>query len=52
LDSFVESVALGAEKGAVTGGCILGVPGMIIGGLVGTVLGAIHGLIVKPLTDN
>jgi predicted GTPase len=48
-NSVLESVGKGAEKGAVTGGCILGIPGMVSGGLVGSIIGGLHGLIVKPI---
>ena len=49
--SFAASVGSGMEKGAMAGGCILGIPGMIGGGLVGTILGGLHGLFVKPIID-
>jgi predicted GTPase len=52
FEGVLDSIGEGAEKGAVTGGCILGIPGMVVGGLVGAILGGIAGLIVKPLTED
>jgi predicted GTPase len=52
FEGVLDSIGEGAEKGAITGGCILGIPGMVVGGLVGAILGGIAGLIVKPLTGD
>ena len=49
--SLLDSVLEGVERGAVIGGCIVGVPGMVIGGLVGAVVGGLRSLIVKPLAQ-
>ena len=48
-DSLLDSVMEGAERGALIGGCAIGVPGAIAGGLVGAIAGGLHSLIVKPL---
>jgi len=50
FESLLEGIGEWAEKGAVTGGCIIGIPGMIVGGLIGGIIGGIHSLIVKPFT--
>jgi predicted GTPase len=42
----------GAEKGAITGGCILGIPGMVAGGLLGAIAGGLYGLIIKPIMED
>jgi hypothetical protein len=44
-----EDVLECAEKGAIVGGCIIGIPGVLVGGLVGAIIGGLRGLIVKPL---
>jgi predicted GTPase len=49
FDSLLDSVFGGMEHGAVIGGCVIGVPGILIGGLVGAVVGGLHSLIIKPL---
>ena len=48
-DSFMESVGRCAEKGAIAGGCCLGIPGAIGGGLIGSIFGAFHGLVINPI---
>jgi hypothetical protein len=52
FEGVPDCIGEGAEKGAVTGGCILGIPGMVVGGLIGAILGGLSGLIVKPLTSD
>ena len=47
--SLLSAMEAGADKGAVTGGCILGIPGMLAGAVIGGILGGLHELIVKPL---
>jgi hypothetical protein len=49
FDSLKSTIGVGAEKGAVIGGCVIGVPGAIIGGFVGGIIGGLHGLVIKPL---
>jgi len=49
-DSLLDSVVAGVEKGAIIGGCAIGVPGMIVGRLAGAIVGGLHELVVKPLT--
>ena len=49
-DSLLDDVWDGLEKGAVIGGCAIGIPGAIVGGLVGAIVGGLRALIVKPLT--
>lgn len=49
-DSLLSDIGAAVEKGAVIGGCVLGIPGMIVGGLVGGIVGGLCSLIVKPLT--
>jgi predicted GTPase len=49
-DALLEDIGVCAEKGAVIGGCVLGLPGMLAGGLVGAVIGGLHSLVIKPLT--
>jgi predicted GTPase len=46
--SFLELVGVGAEKGALIGGCFIGLPGIIFGGLTGAIVGGLHALIIKP----
>lgn len=50
FSALMESIGGCAEKGAVIGGCVIGVPGMLVGGLVGAVVGGLHELVVKPLS--
>ena len=49
--SLWEGVCDGAEKGSLTGGCALGIPGIIVGAFIGGVLGGLHALVVKPLME-
>ncbi|MCL2500656.1 MAG: 50S ribosome-binding GTPase [Defluviitaleaceae bacterium] len=49
MESLGEDVLECAEKGAIVGGCIIGIPGVLVGGLVGAIIGGLRGLIVKPL---
>ena len=49
-DSLLDDVLDGLEKGAVFGGCVIGIPGAIVGGLVGAIVGGLHSLIVQPLS--
>jgi len=51
FDSLIESVFEGMEKGAAIGGYIIGVPGVLVGGLVGAVVAGLHSLVVKPLME-
>jgi predicted GTPase len=51
-DSLLDDVLAGLEKGAVIGGCAIGIPGAIVGGLVGAIVGGLHALIVKPLSKK
>ena len=47
--SLLEDVLAGIERGAVIGGCAIGIPGILVGGLVGAVVGGLRALVVKPL---
>ena len=47
--SLLENVLDGAERGAYIGGCAIGAPGMIAGGLIGAIAGGLHSLVVSPL---
>jgi predicted GTPase len=49
-DSLLKYVLEGIEQGAIIGGCVIGVPGMFVGGLVGAVVGGLKSLVVKPLS--
>jgi len=49
-DSLLDGVLAGVEKGVAIGGYTIGVPGMLVGGLVGAVFGGLRALIVKPLS--
>lgn len=49
-DSLLETIGAYAEKGAVIGGCAIGIPGMVVGGLVGAIVGGLHSLVIKPLS--
>ena len=51
-DSLLDDVMLCIEKGAVIGGCAIGVPGAIVGGLIGAIVGGLRSLIVKPLMKS
>jgi predicted GTPase len=51
FEALLEGIGDGAERGAITGGCIIGIPGMILGGLVGGIMGGLHSLIIKPFTN-
>jgi len=48
--SLLDDVVEGFEKGAVIGGCAIGIPGALVGGLVGAIVGGLRSLIVKPLS--
>jgi hypothetical protein len=52
FEGVCESIEGGAEKGAITGGCILGIPGMVAGGLLGAIAGGLYGLIIKPIMEE
>lgn len=49
-DSLLKDVLEGLEKGAVIGGCAIGIPGILVGGLSGAIIGGLHSLVVKPLS--
>lgn len=49
VDSLLGEIGACAEQGAIIGGCAVGLPGMLVGGLVGTIVGALNALVVKPL---
>lgn len=48
--SLLKDILEGIEKGAAIGGCAVGVPGVLIGGLAGAVVGGLRSLVVKPLS--
>lgn len=50
LASLLEDVLEYVERGAIIGGCAIGLPGALVGGLVGAVVGGLHFLVVKPLS--
>jgi len=45
--SFTDCIWAGVEQGAVIGGCVIGVPGIIAGGLIGAIVGTLRGVAVK-----
>lgn len=49
-DSLLEDILEGIEKGAVIGGCAIGIPGVFVGGLAGAVVGGLRSLVVRPLS--
>ena len=49
LDSLLEDILAGAEKGGAVGCYVIGVPGMVVGGLIGGIIGGLHALAIKPL---
>ena len=49
FNSLLSGINAGAKMGAVTGGGVLGLPGVIAGGLVGGIIGGLYSLVVKPL---
>lgn len=49
-DALLKNVLDGMEKGAVVGGCIIGFPGVLLGGLSGAVIGGLRSLVAKPLS--
>jgi len=51
LSSLFEDVSIGVEKGAVIGGCALGLPGAVAGALVGCIVGGLKALVVTPLKN-
>ncbi|MCL1810516.1 MAG: 50S ribosome-binding GTPase [Clostridiales bacterium] len=49
FSSLWEDITAGADKGALIGGCSIGFPGVIVGGLIGGIVGGLSTLIIKPL---
>jgi len=49
FEGLLKDILAGLEKGAIAGGCVIGVPGMLAGGLIGAVTGGLHALIIKPM---
>jgi hypothetical protein len=49
FSSLWDDVFEGIERGAIIGGCAIGIPGAIVGGLLGAIVGGLHSLIVRPL---
>ena len=49
-DSLLEDILEGLEKGAVIGGCTIGIPGLFVGGLAGAIIGGLRSLVVRPLS--
>ena len=47
-ESLLDEIGEYAEKGALIGGCAIGVPGMIVGGLVGAIVGGLKSLVTAP----
>lgn len=45
VDSMADYVAEGINNGAVTGFCVLGVPGAIVGSVVGAFVGGVKGIL-------
>lgn len=45
VDSMADYVAEGINSGAVTGFCVLGVPGAIVGSVVGAFVGGVKGIL-------
>lgn len=45
IDSMADYVAEGINNGAVTGFCVLGVPGAIVGSVVGAFVGGVKGIL-------
>ena len=48
FSSLLSGIGTGAEKGFVIGGCVIGVPGMVVGGLIGAIAGGLCSLAAKP----
>ena len=51
LSSLFEDVAAGVEKGAMIGGCALGLPGAVTGALIGCIVGGLKALVVTPIQN-
>lgn len=49
-DSLLKDILSGIEKGAIIGGCAIGIPGVLVGGLSGAIIGGLRALVVKPLS--
>jgi len=47
--SLLDSILGGAERGAIIGGCAVGIPGAVVGGLVGAIAGGLRSLVIRPL---
>ena len=47
--SLLDSIVEGAEQGAFIGKCIIGIPGIVVGGFIGGIVNGLRTLVVKPL---
>ena len=51
FSSLLSGIGEGAEKGSNIGICIIGVPGMVVGGLLGGIFGGLCSLAIKPIQN-